>query len=112
MALIAGLFSFLHRGTVADGQDAVFPAVQVDGQVYYCLYTDDYEPGLSVDESRIDGYITSCVDSGQWPTGNHQANFPNAVGCPYAVVNNVLLLQSKYDDSWMILRPHGGSQYN
>ncbi|MBQ3214838.1 MAG: hypothetical protein IJB11_01830 [Oscillospiraceae bacterium] len=108
VAITIGLFLIHQNNQTADGQDTIWPAVRVNGQIYYCLHTDDYEPALSVEESRIDGYITSCVDSSQYPTEDNQSNYPTAVDCPYAEINGVLLLRNKYNDSWIILRPYHG----
>lgn len=103
--LIPAVYDHFYNKEHYEGKGYVPMAIQVDGRMYYAMVTDDYEPTLSLDDSAIDGCITSSVESGQWPTADDQANFSSAEGRPYAVVNDVLLLKNKYDDSWLIFRP-------
>ena len=77
-------------------------AVMVDGQLY-CSYKLNWKDGITVEEERLDGYLT-LSDHGQWPTEDGQCNFAIGDDAAYMNLNGSLLIRNY--DQWTILEPY------
>ena len=85
--------------------DSLQPAIMINGEVFI-LFSFDYKFSSNLDETEIDGRITSNVSLSEWPTIDNQTNFDILLDARYIIYGEDIALFWNYNNfqKWVLFR--------